>query len=393
MRGRPSLKKRCRAAPLGPPALFFGYRPVPCDFFIKPSQNTYHSPHYVRPCSQGYRPAPRLTPLRYAYRVQTRRATPPASAPCRLHFARSGADFPHYVRGFGGVVWSGGYRPAVVPARPHDTTSQAPFRVQGENATGYAPRVFALHPPLRAPVLPPALPPPCADTGGSPAPLLPPRASVPRPCAGGARSSGYRAPSGYIITLVWSCPRCRASITLVGLGLSCPAGRLVSNARGWFAPYGRGAVLRGVLRAGTPAPRLWSLGGPRPSCSSPLPLVAPRHSGRGFGRAVSRYAGRFYRLPPCSVHGGWGLSPPRLHGGARSPLQSGRARRRASVGRLATRTTLLSFRPHSLHASAAFSRWSPAPPFHAARRARGSSYFIIGLPNRWAFRCGGPHAP
>lgn len=53
---------------------------------------------------------------------------------------------------------------------------------------------------------------------------------------------------------------------------------------------------------GDPRPALVRSGGPRPSSRPPLPTVAPRQGRRGFGRAVSAYGGRFFRLPR------WGLA-------------------------------------------------------------------------------------
>ena len=67
-----------------------------------------------------------------------------------------------------------------------------------------------------------------------------------------------------------------------------PAG----GARWFSASCGRG-----------PRPALVGSGGPRPFSPSPLPMVAPRHGGRGYGRAVSPYGGRFSRLPR------WGSAP------------------------------------------------------------------------------------
>lgn len=63
-----------------------------------------------------------------------------------------------------------------------------------------------------------------------------------------------------------------------------------------FPPVGRGAHLWRVLRAGAPAPRLLARGDPRPFSLAPLPTVAPRHGGRGYGRVVSAFGGLFCRL-------------------------------------------------------------------------------------------------
>ena len=46
-------------------------------------------------------------------------------------------------------------------------------------------------------------------------------------------------------------------------------------------------------RAGAPAPRSVARGAPAPSRSAPRPIAAPRHGGRGFGRAVFGAYGPF----------------------------------------------------------------------------------------------------
>lgn len=50
-------------------------------------------------------------------------------------------------------------------------------------------------------------------------------------------------------------------------------------------PQGVGRTGAGS-RAGAPAPRSVARGAPAPSRSTPRPMAAPRHGGRGFGRAV-----------------------------------------------------------------------------------------------------------
>lgn len=50
-----------------------------------------------------------------------------------------------------------------------------------------------------------------------------------------------------------------------------------------------------------------SRGPPSPASLPPLATLAPRHGGRGFGRAVSRFAGRFCRLPPWGFLSGLSL--------------------------------------------------------------------------------------
>ena len=95
---------------------------------------------------------------------------------------------------------------------------------------------------------------------------------------------------------------------------------------GWFAPFRRGADLRGVLRAGAPAPRLCGSGGPRPFSPSPLPTVAPRRGRRGFAslrESGARYArGFFFGYRVGGGGGGWGRLTrplrPRRQGCARS---------------------------------------------------------------------------
>lgn len=57
---------------------------------------------------------------------------------------------------------------------------------------------------------------------------------------------------------------------------------------------GRAAVARPAR--GGPRPALDGSGGPRPFSLAPLPLVAPRRGGRGYGRVVSAFGGLFCRL-------------------------------------------------------------------------------------------------
>lgn len=83
-----------------------------------------------------------------------------------------------------------------------------------------------------------------------------------------------------------------------------PALIFITFAAVYFAPYRRGADLRGVLRAGTPAPRLCGSGGPRPFSPSPLPTVAPRRGRRGYGRAVLATLAAF--LSATALGGGGG---------------------------------------------------------------------------------------
>lgn len=114
-------------------------------------------------------------------------------------------------------------------------------------------------------------------------------------------------------------------------------------------PLRAGTVLRGVLRAGPQLPALVGVAGPRCPCSaSPLPMVAPRHGGRGFGRAVSRFAGLFSRLAPWGFHGASGLSP---------------------------------LRP-SYTPSSASSRWSSAAPFQLPRLAPCLMSNVLSLPKK-----------
>lgn len=60
----------------------------------------------------------------------------------------------------------------------------------------------------------------------------------------------------------------------------------------YFAPYGAWATLR-PSRQG-PRPVAPASRGPRPCSFTPLPLVAPRHGGRGYGRAVAGLRPRFF---------------------------------------------------------------------------------------------------
>lgn len=57
-------------------------------------------------------------------------------------------------------------------------------------------------------------------------------------------------------------------------------------------PQGVGRTDAGS-RAGTPAPRSVARGAPAPSRSAPRPMAAPRHGGRGYGRAVFGAYGPF----------------------------------------------------------------------------------------------------
>ena len=122
---------------------------------------------------------------------------------------------------------------------------------------------------------------------------------------------------------------------LVGFLSSCATARYVTSAACFTAAVGRpptDAVVRGGSRAAAPH----GLGGPRvPFSPPPLATLAPPHGGGGFGRAVSRFAGLFFRLPPCYVNGGWARLRPRPSGwrwapfrtgGGRSPLWSRRHR-------------------------------------------------------------------
>lgn len=83
-----------------------------------------------------------------------------------------------------------------------------------------------------------------------------------------------------------------------------PALILITFAAVYFAPFRRGADLRGVLRAGTPAPRLCGSGGPRPFSPSPLPTVAPRQGRRGYGRAVLATLAAFFSADALMGGGG-----------------------------------------------------------------------------------------
>lgn len=87
--------------------------------------------------------------------------------------------------------------------------------------------------------------------------------------------------------LGWGVSGTSPRLRLRWLPLSLPRAFYYSSSR-LFAPFGRGADLRGVLRAGPQLPALEVVGGPRcPFSSSPLPAVGPRRGRRGYGRAVS----------------------------------------------------------------------------------------------------------
>ena len=90
---------------------------------------------------------------------------------------------------------------------------------------------------------------------------------------------------------------------------------------------GRASVARPAR--GGPRPALVGSGGPRPFSPSPLPMVAPRPGGRGCGRAVSPYGGRFSRLPR------WGSAPWAGCRGARPPASAFRVRPPLPIGRVA----------------------------------------------------------
>ena len=94
-----------------------------------------------------------------------------------------------------------------------------------------------------------------------------------------------------------------------------------------FPPVGRGAHLWRVLRAGPRSPRLYARGARPPFSLSPLPTVAPRHGGRGYGRVVSAFGGRFYRLTRGRAStGAWVLDSRPLASAfrVRAPLPFGR---------------------------------------------------------------------
>lgn len=108
---------------------------------------------------------------------------------------------------------------------------------------------------------------------------------------------GVRCPLsvGGVITLVWSCLRCRSSMTLVWSGLSCAAARFISLVAASSALPGRRGSPAACCAWG-PRPPLVGSGGPRPFSPSRLPLVGPAHGGAGcatLGRAVAP-SGRFF---------------------------------------------------------------------------------------------------
>lgn len=95
---------------------------------------------------------------------------------------------------------------------------------------------------------------------------------------------------------------------------------------------------------------------------------------------MSRFAGLFCRLPPCSVRGGFSRSLLRPSGWARASRWSCRPAGLALSVRSAPRATLPVLRAHSRPPSAASSLRSSAPPLLAARRAHCSTLDVLGLP-------------
>lgn len=80
--------------------------------------------------------------------------------------------------------------------------------------------------------------------------------------------------------------------------------------RGYVTPLAGVAPTVGAAAMGPQLPMAVAAGGPVAPPAAPLlaPLAPPGGAG-GFGRAVSGYAGRFYRLPPGGFNGGWGFQP------------------------------------------------------------------------------------
>ena len=94
-------------------------------------------------------------------------------------------------------------------------------------------------------------------------------------------------PAAESAVLGWGASGTSPRLRVRWLPLSLPRAFQYSSSR-WFSPFGLGADLRGVLRAGPHLPALVLVGGPRfPSSSSPLPTVAPPRGRGGYGRAVS----------------------------------------------------------------------------------------------------------
>lgn len=120
--------------------------------------------------------------------------------------------------------------------------------------------------------------------------LPPPRLRCSYPCyewatAGTIPQRGHSAADCAV--LGWGVSGTSPRLRVRWLPLSLPRAFYYSSSR-WFAPFGRGAGLRGVLRAGPRLPALELVGGPRlPSSSSPLPAVGPPRGRGGYGRAVS----------------------------------------------------------------------------------------------------------
>lgn len=80
---------------------------------------------------------------------------------------------------------------------------------------------------------------------------------------------------------------------------------------------------------GDPRPALVGSGGPRPFSLAPLPTVAPRHGGRGYGRVVSAFGGLFCRLTRGRASTGAGVL------GSRPPASAFRVRAPLPIGRVA----------------------------------------------------------
>ena len=102
--------------------------------------------------------------------------------------------------------------------------------------------------------------------------------------------------------------RCRRSVSstiVVGLSLSWAAARGVSSVAASFSRFALAPQLwglSGLLPCRRPS---WARGGPpSPASLPPLATLAPAKGLAGFGRVVSAFGGRFYRLTPTFLYVG-----------------------------------------------------------------------------------------
>ena len=140
------------------------------------------------------------------------------------------------------------------------------------------------------------------------------------------------------------CRRCRSSTIVVGFSLSWAAARGVSSVAASFSRFALAPQLWG--RSGLLPCRRPSLargGPPSPASLPPLATLAPAKGLAGFGRVVSAFGGRFYRLTPTFQYVGCRYcsesaspAPSGVGSGALSPAVPCFLRGAQSVGRSAS---------------------------------------------------------